>query len=106
MPVTQETLRSYTISTDAALDQWEAEQSKATQHEICFARLLIEANEIIIGLLELYNAARGNITLVTRYGMALQKIAQYDPEYKGQHVNDMPGREKLIRIAFDAITGG
>ena len=62
MPVTQEPLRNYTISANAALDQWEAEQSKATQHEINFAGLLIEANEIIIGLMELYNAARGNIT--------------------------------------------
>ena len=62
MPVTRETVEGYTIWANAALDQWEADQSKATQHEISFVRLLIEANEIIIGLIELYNAATGNIT--------------------------------------------
>jgi len=32
----------------------------------------------------------------------LWRIAQYDPRWVGMHVNDAPGRSKIIALAYDA----
>lgn len=38
--------------------------------------------------------------------VALSKIAQYDPRWTGQRVNDEPSRQKIIEIAYDALVLG
>lgn len=36
----------------------------------------------------------------------VQSVAQYDPRWEGQHVNDAPSRSQLVERSFDALIRG
>lgn len=42
---------------------------------------------------------------IERLRGALHGIAQYDPRFEGQHLNNAPSRQELIGRAYDAWKG-
>ena len=66
-------------------------------HAVRVADELAEERDRLAG--ELWEMAGDRANLLG----ALQHIAQFDPRWKGQHINTAPSRAQLIAVAYDAL---